>query len=118
MAQSNTVARTFVQACDQIFGLTVPLWFPGMLITLAVGSVLLGGIQRIAIVAERLVPFMILVYLVAASAYIVINMDKIPLVFRMIFEQAFSPIGGCGRVRRNVGFPNHRSRYEPRCFVE
>ena len=44
MAQSNTVARTFVQAADQIFGLTVPLWVPGMLITFAVGLVRVSAI--------------------------------------------------------------------------
>ena len=47
-------------------------------------------------VAERLVPFMILVYIGAATIYIVINMDKTPLVFRMIFAQAFSPSAAVG----------------------
>ncbi|MAM83771.1 MAG: hypothetical protein CL472_03740, partial [Acidobacteria bacterium] len=54
MAQSNTVARTFVEAAQTIFDLDVPLWFPGILITVVVGLVLLGGIKRIAAVAERL----------------------------------------------------------------
>ena len=70
MAQSNTVARTFVEAARTIFNLDVPLWFPGILITTAVGLVLIGGIKRIAAVAEKLVPSMIVVYLTMATIYI------------------------------------------------
>ena len=78
MAQSNTVARTFVEAAQTIFDLDVPLWFPGILITVVVGLVLLGGIKRIAAVAERLVPSMIVLYLVTAIIYILLNVTEVP----------------------------------------
>jgi AGCS family alanine or glycine:cation symporter len=96
MAQSNTVARTFVEASRTVFGLEVPLWVPGLIITVAVGAVLLGGIKRIAGVAERLVPAMIVIYVTAALAYIVMNAGQLPHVFGLIFAEAFTPTAAVG----------------------
>lgn len=96
MAQSNTIARTFVEAMRSSVGLEVPLWVPGALITVAVGLVLLGGIRRIAATAERLVPTMIVVYIGAALTYLAINAVHIPRIFGMIFEHAFTPSAAVG----------------------
>jgi AGCS family alanine or glycine:cation symporter len=96
MAQSNTVARTFVEAVRTATGAEVALWVPGVLITAAVGLVLLGGIHRIAGVAERLVPSMIVVYVAAALAYILINVGQLPHVFSLIFSEAFTPTAAVG----------------------
>ncbi len=96
MAQSNTVARTFVEAARSVFGLDVPLWVPGLIITVAVGAVLLGGIKRIAGVAERLVPAMIAIYVSAALAFIVMNVGQLPTVFGLIFAEAFTPTAAVG----------------------
>jgi AGCS family alanine or glycine:cation symporter len=96
MAQSNTVARTFVEAVRSATGTEVALWVPGLLITVAVGLVLLGGIHRIAHVAEKLVPSMIVVYVTAALAYLVLNLGALPHVFALIFEEAFSPTAAVG----------------------
>jgi len=96
MAQSNTIARTFVAAADTVFGLSVPTWVPGILITVAVGLVLLGGIRRIAAVAEKLVPAMIVLYVVATLSYIVIHAGMLPDVFALIFREAFSPTAAIG----------------------
>ena len=96
MAQSNTVARTFVEAARTVFNVDVPLWVPGLLITVTVGLVLLGGIQRIAAVAEKLVPSMIVLYVVAAISYIVLNVGQIPMVFGLIFTEAFTPSAAVG----------------------
>jgi AGCS family alanine or glycine:cation symporter len=96
MAQSNTVARTFVEAMRTIAGVEVPLWVPGALITVAVGLVLVGGIRRIAATAERLVPTMIIVYVASALAYIVLNAGKLPHVFALIFGDAFTVSAAVG----------------------
>jgi AGCS family alanine or glycine:cation symporter len=96
MAQSNTVARTFVEAFRNIFSVNLPLWVPGILLTVAVGLVLLGGIRRIAAVAEGIVPTMIVIYLLAAIAYIIINAGQLPVVFAMIFREAFTPSAALG----------------------
>jgi AGCS family alanine or glycine:cation symporter len=77
-------------------GVEVPTWVPGLLITAAVGLVLIGGIKRIANVAERLVPSMIVLYVVSALAYIIINAAQLPHVFGLIFQEAFSPTAAVG----------------------
>ena len=96
MAQSNTVARTFAEAARSIAGVDVPLWVPGLLITVAVGLVLLGGIRRIAAVAERLVPAMIVVYVLAAAGYILLNLTQIPAVLGQIVTSALEPAAALG----------------------
>lgn len=96
MAQSNTVARTFVAACETILGLDVGLWVPGLFTAITVGLVLLGGIKRIAQVTEKLVPFMIVVYVLAGLAYILLNLDKLPHAFGLIFSEAFTPSAAVG----------------------
>ena len=96
MAQSNTVARTFVEAAQSIFGLAVPTWIPGILITTAVGLVLLGGIRRIARVAERLVPSMIALYVLTALAYLILHLDQVPEILGLIVTSALSPSAAIG----------------------
>lgn len=96
MAQSNTIAQTSMKAMDQTFGIVIGPWIPGIIITVACGLVLLGGIQRIAAVTEKLVPSMIVLYVVAAVVYIVLNFDHIPHVFTLIFENAFTPAAAAG----------------------
>ncbi len=96
MAQSNTVARTFVEAVRVSTGTTIDMWIPGLIITVIVGLVLLGGIKRIANVAERLVPAMIVLYLLAAVSYVVLNVGQLPAVFGLIFTEAFTPTAAVG----------------------
>jgi len=96
MAQSNTVARTFVEAVRVSTGTTIDTWIPGLIITIVVGLVLLGGIKRIANVAERLVPSMLILYLLAAVSYVVINAGQLPEVFGLILSEAFTPSAAVG----------------------
>lgn len=96
MAQSNTIARTFAQATHTLIGIDVPLWVPGLLITAAVGLVLVGGIRRIASVAERLVPMMIVLYVFTAALYILLNLTEVPRVFSLIVSNALNPAAAVG----------------------
>ena len=96
MAQSNTIARTFAEAARSLVGIDVPLWFPGILITTAVGLVLVGGIRRIASVAERLVPTMIILYVFTAGLYILLNLTEVPSVFSLIVSNALNPAAAVG----------------------
>jgi AGCS family alanine or glycine:cation symporter len=96
MAQSNTIARTFVEAARTTGGVEVPMWVPGAIITVAVGLVLLGGIRRIAAVAERIVPAMIVLYLVSTITYLILNVSQVPDVLALIVSQAFSPAAAVG----------------------
>lgn len=65
--------------------------FIGILCTILVGMVLLGGIKRIGKVTEKLVPFMALLYIVLAIGVVILNIQTIPSVFMSIFEGAFTP---------------------------
>jgi AGCS family alanine or glycine:cation symporter len=96
MAQSNTIARTFVEAMRVNAGLDVPTWVPGILITVAVGLVLLGGIKRIAATAEKIVPTMIVVYITSSLAYMLLNIESIPSIFSLILSEAFTPAAPIG----------------------
>jgi alanine or glycine:cation symporter, AGCS family len=96
MAQSNTVARTAVEAFRSIGGIDLPLWVPGIVITVLVGLVLIGGLKRIAQTAEAIVPTMIVIYVAAAFAYIVLNAGQLPTVFGLIFQEAFTPTAAIG----------------------
>ncbi len=96
MAQSNTVAVSFVAAVRSITGTTISTWIPGVIITISVGLVLLGGIKRIANVAEKLVPSMIILYLLASVSFVLINAGQLPHVFSLIFSEAFTPTAAVG----------------------
>lgn len=63
----------------------------GIICTLLVGMVLLGGIKRIGHVTEKLIPFMALLYIVLAGGVILLNIQSVPAVFVSIFEGAFTP---------------------------
>ena len=70
----------------------------GIVITIVVGMVLLGGIKRIAKVTERLVPFMAVLYVILGIGVIVLNAERVPSVFYSIFYGAFNPSAITGGV--------------------
>lgn len=74
----------------------VPQWIVGVVLMAAVGAVIVGGIRRIGDVAGRLVPFMSVLYVLAALLVVVLKIDQVPAVFHLIFREAFSPSGGAG----------------------
>ena len=63
----------------------------GIIITVLVGLVLLGGVKRIGKVAEKLVPFMALLYIILAIGVVLINIKNVPHVFYEIIYGAFNP---------------------------
>ena len=70
----------------------------GIILSVIVAVVLLGGVKRIGSVSEKLVPFMALLYLILATGVVMINYKAIPGVFSMIIEGAFHPAGVTGGV--------------------
>lgn len=81
--QSNTIA----QALNMSFGVS-PLVIG---IVLAVLSLLVffGGVHRIAVISTMLVPVMAVLYLLLTLGIMVVNIDKVPDMFSLIFSQAF-----------------------------
>lgn len=68
----------------------------GILITVVVLLVLVGGIRRIGQVTERLVPFMAVLYVVLAVGVLVLNAGRVPGILAMIVQSAFSPAAFTG----------------------
>ena len=71
-------------------------WVYGILMTLLVGLVIIGGIQSIAKVASKIVPAMCAVYLLACSIILFIHFTEIPSAISLIFKSAFSFDAGVG----------------------
>ncbi len=75
--------------CETYF--RVPQQVIGVILTVLVGLVIIGGIKRIGAVAGRLVPFMCAIYLIAAVYVIVLNIDRVPEMLGLIVKSAFAP---------------------------
>jgi len=71
-------------------------WAFGVFLALIVGVVILGGIKRIASWTDKIVPFMVGIYVISALAIIFFHYSDIPAAFMEIFNGAFAPtaIGG------------------------
>ena len=70
----------------------------GIVITVLVGMILLGGIKRIGHVAERLVPIMALLYVVLGLGVIIVHIGNLPVAFSSIIQGAFNPSAVTGGV--------------------
>ena len=85
MVQSNSIAGSVETA----FG--IPSWIIGALLAIICAIIFIGGIKRIAAVAEKIVPIMAVIYLAVGIIVLVINFKAIPETFGMIFKFAFTP---------------------------
>lgn len=65
-------------------------WIIGLLFAILCGVVIFGGMKRIASVADKLVPFMCGIYLLAGCVILVYYYDRIPNTLGLIFSDAFS----------------------------
>lgn len=70
----------------------------GIFIAAFVAMVLLGGIQRIGQVSEKLVPFMAALYVILAIGVVILHISRVPAVFAMIFKSAFTPHAATGGI--------------------
>jgi AGCS family alanine or glycine:cation symporter len=68
----------------------------GLIMGVAVGVVIIGGLRRIAHTAEAVVPSMILIYLAACLWIILGNIDQLPQAIAKIVTEAFAPIAVAG----------------------
>ena len=71
-------------------------WVFGLVMAILVAIVIIGGIKSIAKVADKIVPFMVVIYVAAALFVIFANYDMIGDAFVQIFNGAFSPEGVAG----------------------
>ena len=75
----------------------IPGFVVGIILAVICAFIFLGGIQRIAAVAEKIVPFMAILYLLLGLIVLIVKIADVPTAFGMIFKYAFQPqaiIGG------------------------
>ncbi|BDD12169.1 sodium:alanine symporter (plasmid) [Fulvitalea axinellae] len=78
---------------DGIFGFSTEILIRGLiglLIAGVVSLVIFGGLHRISEVAGKLVPLMVVIYLISVLVILLLNYDKVPESFALIFEDAFT----------------------------
>lgn len=84
MTQVNSISGNI----QTVFG--VPTWVTGAAILILCALVIVGGLKRIATVTEKIVPFMVLIYMAGTIAILVRNIAMVPAVFAAIFRGAFA----------------------------
>jgi len=71
-------------------------WLFGLVMSILVGIVIIGGIKKIAKVTDKIVPFMVVIYVTASIFILVLKYDMIGDAFGQIWEGAFAPMGIVG----------------------
>ena len=79
---------------EEYFG--IPSVASGIILSILIGMVIIGGIKRIGAVAGRMVPTMLVLYIVAGVYVLAVNYAQIPGMFALIFTGAFSEIESTG----------------------
>ena len=92
MTQVNAISGNM----DAVFG--IPTWVTGAVIMILVGLVVVGGLKRIASVTEKIVPFMVILYMLGTITIFFIHIDQIAPVFSSIFSGAFAPESAAGGI--------------------
>lgn len=90
VVDTNTIAL----AVEHEF--SVPTWITGVVLAVAAGIIIFGGIKRIGRASEVIAPFMGIAYILAGLAVIVLNIKDVPEAIGNILVGAFSPRGITG----------------------
>lgn len=90
MFQAWNVAST----TQAYFGL--PPWQTGLILAVLVALVVLGGVRRLGQTADKLVPFMCVIYVIGGAYVLSVNAQQLPDVFRLILRCAFAPAEAMG----------------------
>jgi len=98
MGQVNKIVINLEDAFFTKFGLDLGYAFGNVKVTSVIigvvlmivgGLIILGGLQRIAAVAEKVVPFMAIAYILGCLVIFFANIDKVGDIFASIFRFAF-----------------------------
>ena len=90
MVQSNSVAH----ALNTSF--RVPVWVTGLILAVAAGLVILGGIKSIGKFTGVFVPVMIAAYMLGSGLVLILFAGEIPEALGLVFEGAFSGTAAAG----------------------
>ncbi len=95
---TENVSNAFFKnvSLGELGGVPVINYIIGVVLMILVGAIVVGGLQRLASVAEKVVPFMAVLYIVGSIVILCINIKEIPAVFKSIFSFAFNleAVGG------------------------
>ena len=89
-AQVNAI----VDATKGAFG--VPEYVTAIVLTVLVASVTIGGLQSIAKVSSKVVPFMAVVYVLTALGVLIVHGDKVPGALKLVIDSAFNTTAAAG----------------------
>lgn len=92
MSQVNSISSNMQSAFN------IPTWVTGIALMAIAAVVVLGGLKRVAIVTEKLVPFMAILYIIGALIVIAFNIGTVPSVFASIFRGAFAAKSATGGI--------------------
>lgn len=81
--QSNTISLAFHEAFK------LDRTIIGVILAIATGAIIFGGVQRIANFSATVVPVMATLYILVSLYVIVSNISMVPEIFRDIIENAF-----------------------------
>ncbi|MFJ8526698.1 alanine/glycine:cation symporter family protein [Bacillus sp. NPDC094106] len=81
--QSSSIAVGFENSSG------VSKYITGILLVVLLAAIIFGGVKRIAIVSQTLVPFMAIGYVVVTCIVLIANVTEIPNMFALIFSSAF-----------------------------
>ncbi len=84
MTQVNSISGNMETAFH------VPTWITGVVVMIFAGLVIIGGLKRIASVTEKIVPFMVILYMVGSIVIFCTNIGHFGAVFGAIFKGAFA----------------------------
>ena len=70
--------------------INVPMWVSALVVAGIMAVVVIGGIKRISSVAEKIVPFMVTVYLLATVVVLVVNITEVPAMIKTVVTCAFA----------------------------
>lgn len=94
--QSNAINSTLATAFDiqlsslPVFGMDFPISWVGIVIVVLLTVIIIGGVKRLGLASEFIVPFMAGAYILMALIIIGLNFYQIPAVIELIITSAFS----------------------------
>lgn len=86
--------NAIVDSAEISFGLSKVL--TGAVLTILIAAITIGGLQSIAKVAAKVIPFMAVMYIAISVGLIAMNFDGIPAAVALIFESAFTGTAAAG----------------------
>ena len=86
--------NAIVDSAEISFGLSKVL--TGAVLTILIAAITIGGLQSIAKVASKVIPFMAVMYIAISLGLIVMNLDGVPAAVALIFESAFTGTAAAG----------------------